>query len=73
MLATIDSPILLGLLFVVIPFAILPIRFSWIAFYRAGLPAPLAVLNLIPFGIVIVLAILAFAERPNLPRRKQGS
>ena len=73
MLAIIDAPILLGLLLVFVPFVILPIWFSWIAFDRAGLPGPLALLNLIPFGLIIVLGIFAFAEWPNLPRRELGS
>jgi hypothetical protein len=68
MLAIIDAPIILGLLILVPFFAILPVWFAWVALTRAGLAGPLALLLLVPFGIVIVFGVLAFAEWPSLPR-----
>jgi hypothetical protein len=56
------------MLFVGIPFLILPIWFAWVALDRAGLPGALSLLTFVPFGIVIVLGILAFAKWPNIPR-----
>lgn len=37
----------------------------WRIFQRAGLPAPLSLLVLLPLGQVIVALILAFARWPN--------
>jgi hypothetical protein len=37
----------------------------WRIFSRAGLPAPLALLVLLPLGQLIVALILAFARWPN--------
>jgi hypothetical protein len=45
---------------------LLPMWFLWRAFKRAGLPAPIALLTLVPGGIFIALGILAFAEWPAL-------
>jgi hypothetical protein len=70
MLAIIDAPIILGLLILVPFFVILPVWFAWVALTRAGLAGPLALLLLVPFGILIVFGVLAFAEWPNLPRRR---
>jgi thiol:disulfide interchange protein len=69
MLAIIDAPIILGLLLVGVPLLILPIWFAWVALDRAGLSGALSLLILVPFGIVIVLGILAFAKWPNLPQQ----
>lgn len=70
MLAIIDLPIILGLLILLPFFVILPVWFAWVALTRAGLAGPLALLLLVPFGALIVYGVLAFAEWPNLPRRK---
>jgi hypothetical protein len=69
MLAIIDAPIILGI-FILVPFCFLPVWFAWVALSRAGLAGPLALLLLVPFGILIVFGVLAFAEWPNLPRRR---
>jgi hypothetical protein len=37
----------------------------WRIFSRAGLPAPLSLLVLLPLGQIIVALILAFARWPN--------
>ena len=37
----------------------------WRIFARAGLPAPLSLLVLLPLGQIIVALILAFARWPN--------
>lgn len=71
MLAIIDAPIILGLFIVFAPLYILPIWFGWVALNRAGLAGPLALLTLVPFGLIIVLGILAFAEWPKLPRKAE--
>lgn len=67
MLGFIDAPIILGIL-VVAPLYIAPIWFLWRALDRAGLAGPLALLWIIPFGALIPLGTLAFADWPRLPR-----
>ncbi len=68
MLAFIDIPVLFAVFIFCIILADVPIWFTWRALDRAGLAGPLALIGLIPFGIFVVLGILAFAEWPNLQR-----
>jgi hypothetical protein len=53
-------------LLVAVVVGLLPMWFLWRAFKRAGLPAPIAFLALVPGGIFLALGILAFAEWPAL-------
>lgn len=55
----------MGFLFGLIVAAILFLYPLWRIFSRAGLPAPLALLVLLPLGQIIVALILAFARWPN--------
>jgi hypothetical protein len=73
MLAIVDAPIIFGLLIVFVPFYVLPLWFGWVALNRAGLAGPIALLALVPFGLAVVLGILAFAEWPNLPRQRSSA
>jgi hypothetical protein len=59
-------------LFVTAVIGLLPMWFLWRAFKRAGLPAPIAFLTLVPGGIFITLGILAFAEWPVLQKPQSG-
>ena len=61
-----NMPLFLPIFLVIIILAVLPIWFTWRALDRAGLAGPLALIGVIPFGILVVLGILAFAEWPNL-------
>lgn len=52
--------------------AVLPTLLLWRIFVKAGLPAPLALLALVPpFGLVS-LAVLALAEWPQAQRDRQS-
>jgi hypothetical protein len=42
----------------------------WRIFSRAGLPAPLSLLVLLPLGQIIVALILAFARWPHMAPRE---
>jgi hypothetical protein len=68
-LALIETPIFLGFWLLLI-FAVLPIWFLWRALDRAGLVGAMALLSLIPFGIFVVMGVLAFAPWPNLPEKQ---
>ncbi|MGC8485773.1 MAG: hypothetical protein ACP5O6_09100 [Candidatus Baltobacteraceae bacterium] len=70
-LAFIAAPFVGSLALFVLVLAILPIWFLWRALDRAGLAGPLALISLIPFGLFVVLGILAFAEWPNLRMRSE--
>jgi len=69
MFAFIPLPIVLSVFIFSILLAVVPIWFTWRALDRAGLAGPLALVSLIPFGLFVVLGILAFAEWPNLRMR----
>ncbi|HUY11843.1 MAG TPA: hypothetical protein VMV73_06245 [Candidatus Dormibacteraeota bacterium] len=73
MLAIIDVPIILGILFFGAASGIAQIWFLWRALDRAGLTGALALISLIPFGVFVVLGILAFAEWPNLRVQAQAT
>ncbi len=68
LLAFIDAPVILGLFIALIPLAIVPTWFLWRALERAGLAGPLALLYMVPFGALVVLGILAFADWPALQK-----
>ena len=71
LLAFIDAPIVGALALFLVVLAVLPIWFTWRALDRAGLAGPLALIGIIPFGIFVVLGILAFAEWPSLQGRTE--
>ena len=64
MLAIIDAPIILGILIIWCLFVFCPCgSHGWRL--GAGRAGPLALLLLVPLGILIVFGVLAFAEWPN--------
>lgn len=53
------------ILFIFVPFLILPVVLFWLILGRAGLPEPLALIALFPgFGELALLFVLAFARWP---------
>jgi len=56
---------ILGLIVGIVVAAVFFLYPLWRIFSRAGLPAPLSLLVLLPLGQIIVALILAFARWPN--------